>query len=213
MVSFNIITPPSTFPVTLALVKLHLRLTTTTDDDYLNLLIAAASDYVEQETRRALCTQTIEAFFDAPKQRVGGQDSEWWDGIKQGSIISDQANYLELPRPNLQSITEIVSYDDSDNETVFAASNYYADTSAKPGRVVLRPGSIWPVGIRNANGIKVTYEAGYGDADTDVPALLRQAMLEIVGEWYENRTSVGGDFPELPPDIEMKVRKFQIMRL
>lgn len=214
MTSFSVTTPPTSEPITLAQVKSHLRLTTSTDDDYLTLLIEAARDAVEIETGRALITQTITAYIDAPKARAGGIGGEWWDGVRDGPITMDQQQFIELPRPKLLTVTSFKYFSLDNSENTFASTNYFVDGSSVPGRIVLNSGSSWPIATRDKNAYEIVYTAGYGPDPTDVPALLRRAMLECVGEWYENRTSVGSDeVPSLPEDLITKVRKFSVGRL
>ncbi len=49
-------------------------------------------------------------------------------------------------------------------------------------------GQSWP-GARSGEPVVVRYVAGYGVAG-DVPALLKRAMLLLIGHWYENREAV-----------------------
>ena len=40
---------------------------------------------------------------------------------------------------------------------------------------------------RNGWGVRVTYDVGYGDRAVNVPAPIRQAILHMVVEMYQNR--------------------------
>ncbi|GAG83583.1 unnamed protein product, partial [marine sediment metagenome] len=55
-----------------------------------------------------------------------------------------------------------------------------------PGRVQLKSGSAWPT-HRNFASFVIEFKAGYGLAGTDVPDVLRQAILKIVATFYEER--------------------------
>jgi len=97
-------------------------------------------------------------------------------------------------------------YVTDDTEYFMGAGNYFVDTKSEPGRVALNYGKIWPsTTLRPANGICVTFEAGYGDAATDVPQEVIRAMLLLISHWYENRepVSVTGAVPkEMPFSVE-----------
>jgi uncharacterized phiE125 gp8 family phage protein len=62
------------------------------------------------------------------------------------------------------------------------------DTKSEPGRVSLAYSKSWPTTtLRPINGVCVEFEAGYGDAATDVPYRVKQAMLLLIGHLYEHR--------------------------
>lgn len=63
-------------------------------------------------------------------------------------------------------------------------STYIVDATARPGRIVLKPGQSWPATNHQANCVQVTFTAGYG---SNVPVILKQAILLLAGSWFENR--------------------------
>jgi len=141
---------------------------TSIEDDLLNALITTARQYVEDFQNRALNTQTWELWLDA----FPGKD------------------YIEIPLPPLQSAT-IKYYDTDDTEAPFSADDYFVDTKSEPGRVVLNYGESWPsTTLRPANGVCVTFVAGYGATASTVPKKVKQAMLLLIGHLYENREAV-----------------------
>lgn len=163
------VTPPAGEPVTLAEAKDHLRVTSDDEDTLIRSLITAARQRMELATWRAFMTQTLRLTLDC------------WPGCGR----------IELPRPPLQSVTSVQYTLEDESVNTFAASNYITDTDSEPGQVALKTTSTsWPSATLQAvNGIQVTYVAGYGDAE-DVPQVLRQGILLIVGHYYENREDV-----------------------
>lgn len=153
-------------PLTLAETKLHLRITVDdvlSEDTLILSLITAAREYCENVTGRALATQELEHYLDR----------------------FPSSNEIEIPYPPLQSI-ENVSYTDSNgNETIMAeGTDYLVDTDSTVGRVVLPYGKSWATATLNTvNPIKIRYTAGY----TVIPKTIKQAMLLLIGHWYENR--------------------------
>jgi len=163
------IAAPAVEPVSLAEAKLHLRVDIADDDAYIEALIAAAREYFEGATGRALITQ------------------EWrlsLPGFPCGSEI-------ELPRAPLQTVDHFAYTDSDGTVTHVDATTYAADTDSEPGRIVLKYGEYWPANtLATLNPVQVEYTAGYGDAATDVPAHMRQAIKLLVAHWYENREPV-----------------------
>jgi uncharacterized phiE125 gp8 family phage protein len=159
-------TAPASEPVTLAEAKAHLRVDISDDDTLIDGLIASARRYFEEAARRALITQTWRLSLDG-----------WPSGDE-----------IELPRPPLQSVTSVIYKDQDGNATTWAAANYIVDTDSEPGRIVLAYGQSWPTGVLYpANPIQITYKAGYGDAGSSVPTQMKQAILLLIGHYYENR--------------------------
>lgn len=150
-------------PVTLEEAKLHLRVMTGTDEDRtIYALIMAAREYCEQYTGLALGTKTLELVLDA---------------FPAGDSIY-------LSRPPLQSV-ESVKYTDKDGaETTMPTTDYIVDTDSTVGRII-RVNS-WPSFAPCAVGaVKIRYTAGY----TALPQSIKQAMLLLIGHWYNNRES------------------------
>lgn len=199
----SLVSGPAQLPVSLDQVKAQLRLDDdfTADDAPVMTLARVATEACERFTRRALITRTWRLFRDAwPHARTsttGGGD--WWDGTREGALseLPPSRRVLELPKPPLQSVVHVKTYDDADAATTYAAGNYFVDTAGDPGRVVLRDGAATPAPTRAANGLEVEFVAGYGDDPGDVPEQLRQGILMLTAHLYENRADL--------PDEAVKV--------
>lgn len=181
---------PAAEPVTLADVKEHARIDGSADDTYLTALITAAREMVERDTGRCLITQTWRLTLD---DWPGGGDL-WWDGVREGPItMLRNAPWVELRKAPIAGITSVVTLDESDTPTTWAASNYYlAKLQNGYGRLTRKQGATWPsVVSRDAGAIQITFTAGYGAAGTAVPMALRQAVKSLVGHWYEHREPAG----------------------
>jgi uncharacterized phiE125 gp8 family phage protein len=166
--SSKVTTAPTVEPLTLAQAKKHLRIDAdiTGEDDYITGLIQTAREIGEALTWRAFLAQTITTKLDA------------WPS---DSII-------ELSRPPLISVTS-VKYLDSDGEeqTLDASSDYQVDAHSEPARLLPGYDVAWPLTRDVPGAIEIIYQAGYGSDADDVPRLIRQAMLLIIGSWYETR--------------------------
>jgi uncharacterized phiE125 gp8 family phage protein len=166
--SLVLVTAPQVEPVTLDEVKTHLRIDGTDEDVFLTALVKAAREYCESPgLNRALIAQTWDLWLD-----------KWPD-----------KDYIVLPRPPLLAVNSVKYYDTDDAEYTFDSVNYFVDTKSEPSRIALAYNKTWPTTtLRPANGIVVNFDAGYGTADK-VPQTIKQAMLLLIGGWYENRES------------------------
>ena len=180
-------TAPAGPPVGLDAVKAALRLDDdqTLEDALVAGLVRAATEACEAFTGRALITQTWTLFRDAwPGAPAEEHLHEGW---RLGIAAPAQARFLALPKPPLQAVVHVKTFDESDAETTWPAANYFVDTASEPGRLVARSGQVFPAPTRAANGIEVQFTAGYGSDPTDVPEALRQGLLQMLASLFENR--------------------------
>lgn len=155
----------ATEPITLDEAKNHLRVDDATDHVLITSLITSARQFVENYTHRKLMTTVIEKIYD----------------VSSDSFV--------LPYPPLQEVTKIEVIDDAGQKSEVDSSYYDVDPSVNtPGRVKLKEGYSWPDQREFASFI-ITFKAGYGDNPEDVPEMLRQAILQVLAHYYENRQS------------------------
>ena len=83
----------------------------------------------------------------------------------------------------------IIKYYGTDNTVYYLdGADYFVDSKSEPGRVVLAYGKSWPgTTLRPANGVCITFIAGYGAEDLNIPENIRNAMLLRIGDLYEHR--------------------------
>lgn len=197
MAGLTVSVVPSSEPITLTEAKSHLRITGSGDDTLITSLIKAARTYAEEYTHRALMTQTILLELDA----FSDVNDPLWEGWKTGPYLNSYKNHIVLPRPPVQSVTSVITYDDADAATTLASSKYYVDSAGEPARVVLRTGETFPDALRVANAIRVTYVAGYASAGV-VPDALKIGMLQHVTHLYEHRGDMYEAAASNPPQLK-----------
>lgn len=162
--ALKLVTAPAVEPITTAQAKTHAVIETADDDDYVDTLILAAREYVEQITNRAIITQTWDYFLDS------------------------FADEIEIPKGQLGSITS-VKYLDTDGVQQTAASSVYAvDTNSDPGRVYLDYQQTWPSIRGDRHSVGIRFIAGYGLA-VAVPQPIIAAMQVLITHWYEERAA------------------------
>lgn len=184
----NLITPPALEPITLDEAKLHLRVETDLDDQLIEALIESARVTVETITNRALISQTWEHTFDC---FPGTGELELQAGV---------------------SAINSVKYKDTDNvEQTLSAAVYELTKSSVPA-VRLAYLQEWPSTLDHPESITVEVVAGYGATSADVPASIRQAMLLLIGHWYENReaVAVGVSMGEVPLAIDLLLNSHKV---
>lgn len=183
------IAAPAEAPVSLAEAKAHLNVDHDGDDTLITSLVGAGVAHLDGHAgllARCLVNQ---------QWRQDYRDWHW---------------FHRLPFPDVSSVT--VSYRDiSNQEQTVDAALYeiiedargalvsFRDVFTKPG---LYDDMIAPVSI--------TLTAGFGDAE-DVPQALKQAILLLVGHWYENREAVniGNITTELPMAVNALISPYR----
>lgn len=166
-----LITAPTVEPVSLVEAKAHLRIDIDDDDVLISGLITAARSHLEGIAR--------------PKLAMINQT---WDYIADTWPSGDTVELRPYP---LQSVTSIKYTTSAGVETTFSSASYQVDTYSQPGRLRLKSTASWPgTALREMNGLAIRFVAGYGAAGSAVPVQLRQAILLLVGHWYENREPV-----------------------
>jgi uncharacterized phiE125 gp8 family phage protein len=182
--ALTVVTAPAVEPVSLTEAKLHCRVDVSDDDNLITALIQAAREVAEAISRRALITQT-------------------WKLILDEFPATDE---IVIPLPPLQSVASVTYKDQDGSSSTFSSGDYIVSTDTEPGKVVLGYGKSWPSTTLYPTGaVTVQFTAGFGDASTDVPEKYRQAMLLLIGHWYENREAIAmtGAVPkEVPFGVE-----------
>lgn len=158
---------PSATPVSLAELKVHLRVDSADEDDLIGALLDAATQHLDGWTGvlgRALVTQTWRQDYDGfgPCQR--------------------------LPLGPVASITSVTYYDAANASQTLATSVYELLTDELGAYVSLKANQVWPTTYSRSAAVSVTFVAG--TSASNVPAPIRQAILLLAGHFYANREAV-----------------------
>lgn len=163
----SIKTAPAVEPLTAAEAKLHLRVDHADEDALITRLITAARQYVEN-----LCSRTL-------------IDTVYY------LHLDEFPDVIEFPRAPLDSVVALTYYDTAgSNQTLTATTDYVVNEEAVPPRCFPAYGKSWPATYAIEQAVRVEFKAGYGTAGSDVPEAIRQALLMLIGHWYEHRESV-----------------------
>lgn len=193
MIGPTVVLAPAVTPVSIDDVKNQIIFEADDYDAKITGLIAAATALVEGYTGLSLITRTYKGWLDywPTRQRgasVGSPGGQWAGNGIQGW----RPSVLELPRPPLQSVTYIKTYDDSDVATTMDPATYFVDPNGIVGRIATRNNVTWPTPARTANGIEIEWVAGFGDTSEAVPGDFKHAILLLCSHWIEHTEAVVG---------------------
>lgn len=99
-------------------------------------------------------------------------------------------NTLPLTRHPVRQIVSVTIFGSEGEASVVNPSDYQLDTLSRPARLHFVRA---PERLRTMNGVEIDFSAGFGEAGTDVPDLLKRAILLLVAHWYEFRAGFGPD--------------------
>jgi len=158
---------PAAEPVSVAEARDHLRVDIDVDDILIYNMVAAAREYAEIYCNRSFAKHAYRA------------DIEYFE------------NEMRLPGKPVQSVTHIKYYSSASPSvlTTLASSNYQLHRDV----VSLAYGGTWPAVYPRVDGVQITFQTGYSnlsspeDTVANVPKAVRQAILLVAGDLYENR--------------------------
>lgn len=180
------IADPAVEPVSVDDFKLFAKIDSTSEDALIEETLKAAREHFELTTGLALIEQTWRLGLDM-MPGSGGREEPWWDGVRDGAIseLYSFRNWIELPTAPLLSISSFKSYAGDNSFQTF--TGYYADIDARPGRLLLNTGAVWPVSTRSNLRYTIEYVAGFGSDADNVPSDIKQCIKMITAHWMENR--------------------------
>lgn len=191
----SLVTAATVDVVTLADIKLHLRIDHSDDDAMLAAYLSAATALVDGATgrlKRALNPQT----WRQSQPRPNGYSEVW----------------LELPP--VISLTSIKYVDTSGDLQTATLSDF--DFIEAHDASIVRPklGKSWPAyDSGRPDAIQITFEAGYALGDSDavtVPAPILSAIRLLVGHFYANReASSEWNLREIPIGVDALLEQYR----
>lgn len=156
------VTAPAAEPVTQAEAKKHLEIdaSDTTHDNQINVLIAAARQKWESDTALFEIRRTMEIKLDIPQE-------------------------FKFPHGPVDSITSITYFDTNATQQTLSTDIYELDK----GHNILRLAYLkdWPSVALRWDAMTITYVLGEHTSATQCSEITKQAMLLLVGFWFENR--------------------------
>lgn len=160
MLNYKVTTQPTVEPIPLADAKKHLRVLGSGDDGYITDLITSAREYAESYHAKAYANKTITA------------------------VAGDLEGIFKLPVSPIINLTS-VTYEDIDGDVHDVTDKYEVDNFSYPSRLLLKEAIRPEKELKAFNAVTIVYTAG------ETPSMkTKQAMLLLIGHWYENREEV-----------------------
>lgn len=169
---------------------LRLEADETDEDTLIASMIAAAVSRAENFTRRRFLTQTVRLFADTFR--------DYPDGM------------IALPVTPIKSVDQ-VEYVDTDGVTQTLPDTDYVISRSGVGEV-LRPayGATWPDVRCEPDAVRIDLIVGYGDAASDVPADILQAIRYDVAHMFLHRDMAGQQSPDLPGPTRTSLSPYRV---
>jgi uncharacterized phiE125 gp8 family phage protein len=185
-----LLTPPETEPLSVSDAKAYMRVEVDDDDVLIASLIAAARSHVEALGRCALLTQTWRLVLDGwpPDGRIKPKFSP------------------------LSAIAAARVYDEAGTAHTIDPENFVLD--AAQNMIAVRSCSL-PQPGRATAGIEIDVVVGFGDAGSDVPPPLMQALRMLLAHWYDNRglIAIGASIAVMPPSVNALIASHRVLSL
>lgn len=178
--SLTVTNEPDTEPVSLSEAKTQLRVDTSDDDSYIGSLILAAREWVS-------------AYMDETLIHTG-----------YVMTLDSFPVEIELPKPPMATsgtVTAVTITYTLENQTTatLSTSEYRIDRAAKPGVLRTNYNGSWPSHLLDYNAVTVTWWGGRGGDASSLPQRVRNAVLWLVGYWYERRMAADAvNLSEIP---------------
>jgi len=187
MKTYQVITPASTYPVSLTEAKSHLKVDTTADDTYITSIIKAATQLSEEYTNRFFIDTVID------------------------QTCSDFAQLQTLFKSKVSAVAHVKYYDNDNSLQTLSATIYDTQLQYEPSQIQLAENQSFPSITKRNDAVVARYTVGYGSA-SDVPEIIKQAILLTIGNFYQNRNSVviGRIATELPMNVKWLLDTYKV---
>lgn len=188
MKTYQVAIAASLYPVTLTEAKSHLKVDTTADDTYIESIIKAATQLSEEYTNRFFINTTID------------------------QTCSSFAELQTLFKSKVNNVQYVKYYDADNTLQTLSATVYDTQLNYEPAQIQLADGKSFPDITKRNDAVICRYTVGYGSAASDVPEIIKQAILLTIGNFYQNRNSVitGKTATELPMNVKWLLNTYKV---
>ena len=187
MKTYQVTTAATTYPVSLTEAKSHLKVDTNADDTYIESIIKAATQLSEEYTNRFFIDTVVTQY------------------------ASDFKEIETLFKSKVSAVTHVKYYDSNNALQTLSATVYDEQLNYEPAQIQLADGQSYPAFTKRNDAVEVKYTVGYGAA-SDVPEIIKQAILLTIGNFYANRESVivGRMVSELPQNSKWLLDTYKV---
>lgn len=195
---WRLVTDATTEPITTAQAKTHCVIDTSDDDTYVDILIKAARQTVEDDTDRAMLNQTWKIYLD--------------------DFPASSSKAIYIPRSPLSTVTSIKYTDTNGVQQTWNSDEYDDDKATEPARIIPAYGYTWPSTRGDPSNVIIESVHGYGanvGAAALLPSGLLMAMYLLIAHGYEHREAVmesnqRGGFTTVPLGYDGYINKMKV---
>ena len=100
----------------------------------------------------------------------------------------------------------------TENIVILNSSIYNTQLNYEPSQIQLADGQSFPSIAKRNDAVRARYTVGYGSSASDVPEIIKQAILLTIGNFYQNRSSVviGRIATELPQNVKWLLNTYKV---
>lgn len=183
--SYTLTTAPTVQPLKCSDLKDYAVVCHNEDDELLNSLIYAATDFIQEITGR----QFIQATWT---MRM--------DGFPYDEIL--------IKKFPISSVTSITYIDTNGDSQTWSSSLYQTDLTTFPARIKPAYGQAFPAARNQYNSVTIVFVAGEGTTPDAVPQKIKQTIALLVNHWYRNNELIGSK-EELPFSLTSLIQNLQ----
>ena len=106
----------------------------------------------------------------------------------------------------------ITSLGSTENSVLLDSTIYNTQLNYEPSQIQLADGQSFPSIAKRNDAVFARYTVGYGSSASDVPEIIKQAILLTIGNFYQNRSSVviGRIATELPLNVKFLLNTYKV---
>ncbi|WP_018300116.1 head-tail connector protein [Fangia hongkongensis] len=166
--TYKAITTPTELPISLADLKLYLRIDDNVEDALLTLMIKSVTKYIENYINRILISTQYETYRD--------------------NFLSCYNEYWELKRSILNTVDSIKYINTNNVETNVDPSIYYNTLERDYSKILLVNNKTFPSDLsRRLQAITITFTVGFGEDSASIPDDIKNVFYQLIAMLYENR--------------------------
>lgn len=165
--------------ISLADAKLHIRVDQPIEDDYVTKLITAAREHVEDYLQRTILEASWRYQIDRFPIGIIPQINT--------IAISGSNQSFNLPRPIATGVSSFTYFDSDNIEQALVEDTDFIFHPYGLIKSFVEPIGLWPTTFDRKNAVTIEFDAGW--IETKVPFKIRQAILIVIGDMYEQRQS------------------------
>jgi len=179
--------------------KAHLRVDADFDDALIYHGISEVQKQAEDYTGRAIAINTYQYSLDELQ-------CEHDSNLNRYNIEKDR---VVIRKGFITELVSIKTFDTDGVATTETLTDYTILNYDQWSAIIRKNGADFPTGARTFSPIEIEFKAGF--TQETLPFDLKQGMLQLLGQWYENRDGVqDGSIKEMPFGVTQIFKRYRL---